>query len=95
MKFLVENLSPLWVPFLTNQGFEAVHSSTVGQPWAPDSETLDFAATRSWIVFTHDLDFGMLLAAYKEERPKCNSDPFPRRASLRHRRNRGPRDSDR
>jgi predicted nuclease of predicted toxin-antitoxin system len=36
MKFLVDmNLSPLWVPFLTNQGFEAVHWSTVGQPWAP------------------------------------------------------------
>jgi predicted nuclease of predicted toxin-antitoxin system len=33
MKFLIDmNLSPLWVPFLANQGFEAVHWSTVGQP---------------------------------------------------------------
>ncbi|MGD0872249.1 MAG: DUF5615 family PIN-like protein [Bryobacteraceae bacterium] len=36
MKFLVDmNLSPLWVPFLSNQGFEAVHWSTVGHSKAP------------------------------------------------------------
>jgi predicted nuclease of predicted toxin-antitoxin system len=41
MKFLVDmNLSPLWVQFLTNRGFEAVHWSTVGQPSAPDPEIL-------------------------------------------------------
>jgi predicted nuclease of predicted toxin-antitoxin system len=31
MKFLVDmNLSPLWVPFLADQGFEAIHWSTAG-----------------------------------------------------------------
>ena len=59
MKFLVGmNLSPLWVPFLNSHGFEAVHWSTIGQPSAPNPEILDFAASNSWIVFTHDLDFG-------------------------------------
>jgi predicted nuclease of predicted toxin-antitoxin system len=70
MKFLIDmNLSPLWAPFLANQGFEAVHWSTVGRPSAADSEIFDFAATNGWIVFTHDLDFGMLLAVLRTNRP--------------------------
>lgn len=70
MKFLLDmNLSPLWVAFLANQGFEAVHWSTVGQPGAPDSEILDFAAAYGWIVFTHDLDFGTLLAGLGTNTP--------------------------
>jgi len=70
MKFLVDmNLAPLWVPFLTGHGFESIHWSTVGQPTAADSEILDFAAANAWVVFTHDLDFGALLAALKTNRP--------------------------
>lgn len=64
MKFLIDmNLSPLWVAFLADQGFEAVHWSTIGPPEAADTEIFDFAAAKGWIVFTHDLDFGILLAA--------------------------------
>jgi len=70
MKFLIDmNLSPLWVQFLTDRGFEAVHWSTVGEINAPDSEILQFAAANGWIVFTHDLDFGMLLAVEKTAGP--------------------------
>ena len=70
MKFPIDmNLSPLWVSFLAEKGFTAVHWSTVGQPWAADSEIFDFAAANEWIVFTHDLDFGMLLAALRTRRP--------------------------
>ena len=70
MKVLIDmNLSPLWVSFLTEKGFKAVHWSTVGQPTAPDSDIFDFAAANDWIVFTHDLDFGMLLAALRTGRP--------------------------
>ena len=55
MKFPIDmNLSPLWVSFLAEKGFTAVHWSTVGQPWAADSEIFDFAAANEWIVFTHD-----------------------------------------
>jgi len=70
MRFLIDmNLSPLWVSYLASQGFEVVHWSTVGQPEAADGEILDFAATNGWIVFTHDLDFGMLLAALRTSAP--------------------------
>jgi predicted nuclease of predicted toxin-antitoxin system len=51
MKFLIDmNLSPLWVPFLTERGFTAVHWTTVGRPWAADSEIFEFAAADSWVV---------------------------------------------
>ena len=70
MKFLIDmNLSPLWVPFLADQGLETIHWSTVGEPRAADSEILDFAAANGWIVFTHDLDFGILLAALQTNKP--------------------------
>ena len=40
MRLLVDmNLSPFWVPFLTAQGYQAVHWSTVGAANAPDRET--------------------------------------------------------
>ena len=69
MKFLVDmNLSPLWVSFLTEQGFEAAHWSGVGEAGAADSEIFDFAGGH-WIVFTHDLDFSMMLAAMQTNRP--------------------------
>jgi predicted nuclease of predicted toxin-antitoxin system len=70
MKILIDmNLSPLWVSFLSEKGLTAVHWSTVGQPWAPDSEIFDCAAANDWVIFTHDLDFGMLLAALRTNRP--------------------------
>lgn len=56
------NLSPLWVPFLERNGFEAVHWSAVGAPTAPDTEIMDRAIAEGYAVFTHDLDFGRLLA---------------------------------
>ena len=70
MKILVDiGLSPQWVEFLGEVGFEAVHWSAVGRADACDSDVLEFAAGRGWVVFTHDLDFGALLAAKKAERP--------------------------
>jgi len=67
MKFLIDmNLSPLWVAFLADRGFEAIRWSTVGQPGAADSEIFDLAAVcGQWLDrfharpgFRHDLDFG-------------------------------------
>jgi predicted nuclease of predicted toxin-antitoxin system len=70
MKFLIDmNLSPLWVSFLAGHGLEAVHWSNVGQPEAPDSEIFEFAAAGGWIIFTHDLDFGLMLAVLRTRRP--------------------------
>ena len=70
MKLLIDmNLSPLWVQFLADHGFEAIHWSTVGKASATDSEILDYAGNHGYVVFTHDLDFGAILAATKGRFP--------------------------
>jgi len=70
MKLLIGmNLSPLWVPFLAEHGIEAVHWSLVGPVSAPDSEILHYADVHGYVIFTHDLDFGALLARRKTSGP--------------------------
>ena len=39
-----------------------MHWSQVGDPGASDKEIMDWAAAHHYIVFTHDLDFGTMLA---------------------------------
>src|SRR5947199_6908810 len=56
------NLSPEWVPFLTQAGWQAVHWSAVGDPRATDATIMAWALANGYAVFTHDLDFGTLLA---------------------------------
>lgn len=70
MKLLIDmNLSPLWVQFLAESGFDSIHWSAIGPSAAPDTEIMDYAATAGLIVFTHDLDFGALLANRKTRQP--------------------------
>jgi predicted nuclease of predicted toxin-antitoxin system len=70
MKLLIDmNLSPLWVTFLAGEGVDAIHWSAIGRPQAADSEILDYAVANGWIVFTHDLDFGTLLATLRTNKP--------------------------
>jgi predicted nuclease of predicted toxin-antitoxin system len=70
MKLVVDmNLSPDWVPVLTNAGWHTVHWSTVGNPRAEDPEVMAWARQQGCVVFTHDLDFGTLLALTKAEGP--------------------------
>jgi predicted nuclease of predicted toxin-antitoxin system len=70
MKLLVDmNLSPDWVAVLKQAGWEAIHWSKVGNPRAADSEIMAWAKENSHIVFTHDLDFGSLLALTQAEGP--------------------------
>jgi predicted nuclease of predicted toxin-antitoxin system len=70
MKVLVDmNLSPGWVSFLIDRGFEAVHWSEVGEGNASDSELMKWAAERGYIVLTADLDFGAILAATQRRQP--------------------------
>jgi predicted nuclease of predicted toxin-antitoxin system len=56
-------LSPHWLDRLTAAGLSAVHWSTVGRVDAPDTEIMAYAATHDYIVMTHDLDFGAVLAS--------------------------------
>ncbi len=63
MKLLLDmNLSPDWVAFLQEEGFEAVHWARVGDPRAPDTALMAWAREHQCVVLTHDLDFGVLLA---------------------------------
>lgn len=63
------NLSPEWAPLLKLGGFEAVHWSTVGAHDAPDQDIMQWARDNGCAVFTHDLDFGILLAHSKQGGP--------------------------
>jgi predicted nuclease of predicted toxin-antitoxin system len=56
------NLSTEWIPLLKAAGHEAVHWSEVGDPRAPDTELMTWASSSGYAVFTHDLDFGTVLA---------------------------------
>ncbi|MGA2270586.1 MAG: DUF5615 family PIN-like protein [Bryobacteraceae bacterium] len=70
MKLLIDmNLSPLWVQFLADSGFDSIHWSNIGQPSAPDTEIMDYASAYGLVIFTHDLDFGALLANRKTRQP--------------------------
>ncbi len=70
MKLLVDmNLSPRWVNMLVDAGVEAKHWSTLGAHNAPDSELMAYANENDYVVLTHDLDFGAILAATHGEKP--------------------------
>src|SRR5215210_1450573 len=70
MKILVDmNLSPDWVEVFARHGLSAVHWSTVGDPRAEDPVLMQWARDNDYIVFTHDLDFGTLLALTQAESP--------------------------
>lgn len=63
------NLSPDWVDVFTQHGYTAVHWSTLGDPRAVDAVLMEWARANGCVVFTHDLDFGMMLALTQAERP--------------------------
>jgi predicted nuclease of predicted toxin-antitoxin system len=70
MKILIDmNLSPAWVPVLQEAGHTASHWSTIGTPNAPDSEVLLWAKVNGYVLFTHDFDFGAILAVTEAEGP--------------------------
>jgi predicted nuclease of predicted toxin-antitoxin system len=70
MKILVDmNLSPEWIPLLQQHGFDAVHWISIGKPNAPDADIMQWAHDHQAVVFTHDLDFGILLALAQRTAP--------------------------
>lgn len=70
MKLLVDmNLSPRWVDVLADAGIESAHWSTLGAPTAADHNIMAFAKTNDYVVLTHDLDFGTILAATHGDKP--------------------------
>jgi predicted nuclease of predicted toxin-antitoxin system len=84
MKIVIDmNLSPQWVEVLRSEGLDCVHWSEIGTPNAPDREILSWARSNGYVVFTHDLDFGAILAATKADSPSVlqlrTTDISPRR----------------
>jgi predicted nuclease of predicted toxin-antitoxin system len=70
MKLLVDmNLSPRWIPTLCTAGIEAAHWSTIGANNASDREIMDYARKNDFVVLTHDLDFGAILATTHGDKP--------------------------
>lgn len=70
MKLLVDmNLSPRWVKLLADADIEAVHWSSIGPATARDIDIMDFARVKGYVVLTHDLDFGAILAATHGHKP--------------------------
>jgi len=70
MRVLVDvNLSPSWVQVLESHGWEATHWTAVGDPRASDRTIMAWAHANGFIVFTHDLDFGAMLAATSVQGP--------------------------
>jgi predicted nuclease of predicted toxin-antitoxin system len=70
LTFLIDmNLSPIWVESFAQEDWTAVHWSTVGEPTASDAVVMDHARSNGFVVATHDLDLGTILATTKAGRP--------------------------
>lgn len=70
LKLLVDmNLSPGWVVVFERHGWQAIHWSSVGPTNAPDQVIMVWARTNGYVLFTHNLDFGAILAATGVDSP--------------------------
>jgi predicted nuclease of predicted toxin-antitoxin system len=70
MKLLVDmNLPPDWVAVLQQAGWESFHWSNIGNPRAADLEIFAWARQNEFVIFTHDLDFGTMLALTQADGP--------------------------
>lgn len=70
MTFVIDmNLSPLWCDYFKLAGYEAIHWATVGDARATDRSITAWAKQNGYTVFTHDLDFGTILAVTNADGP--------------------------
>lgn len=70
IKLVVDvGLPPAWVDVFAKHGWPAVHWSDVGDPRAKDRVVVAWAREHQHVVFTHDLDFGTLLALTQASGP--------------------------
>jgi predicted nuclease of predicted toxin-antitoxin system len=63
------NLSTEWISLLQVAGHQAVHWSDVGDPRAPATALMEWSVANNYAVFTHDLDFGTMLALSRADGP--------------------------
>ncbi|HEX6291962.1 MAG TPA: DUF5615 family PIN-like protein [Herpetosiphonaceae bacterium] len=70
MKLLIDmNLPPAWVEWLERSGWHTAHWSSIGDPRATDRVLMDYARLNGYVIITHDLDFGTILAVTRAEGP--------------------------
>ena len=70
MRILIDmNLSPVWVQYFTANAFVSKHWSEIGKATDPDRVIFEYANQNGFVVFTHDLDFGAILAATNAKAP--------------------------
>jgi len=70
MKILLDVcLSPGWVAFFNSKNIESLHWSSIGDCNAKDIELFRYAQEHGFVVFTHDLDFGTILAHCRASAP--------------------------
>ena len=82
MKIVIDmNIPPTWVSVFEAAGYQAVHWSSVGDIKATDTNIMAWAVSNGYMVFTHDLDFGTLLAISEADTPSViqvrTQDVFP------------------
>lgn len=63
------NLTPKWTDFFKKNNIAAVHWSKIGKGDEKDSFIANWAVKNKHIIFTHDLDFGAILAFTKAKAP--------------------------
>lgn len=63
------NLPPALCGILEDADHAAIHWSQIGPADATDKQIIDWACENGYIVLTHDLDFGSILAASGAQRP--------------------------
>lgn len=70
MKILLDmNASPEWETEFQKAGFECFHWSKIGDPKTADVHIFQWAAQNGFVIYTHDLDFGAILAATNAQFP--------------------------
>lgn len=70
MKIVIDMcLPPLWVDYFKRSDIEASHWTQIGDVKAADREIFAWAKDHGYIVFTHDLDFGAILASTNANAP--------------------------
>jgi predicted nuclease of predicted toxin-antitoxin system len=82
MRLLVDVcLSPEWVDFFRSHGIDSIHWTEIGACDAEDSALFCYAQENGMVIFTHDLDFGTILAHTRSCTPSVVQarvqDPIP------------------
>lgn len=70
MRLLVDmNLTPRWVQFLNQTGYDCAHWSEIGSITASDAAICAYAREHSFVIITNDLDFPQILAHTVQAKP--------------------------